>query len=58
MLDGFVIPDSLEYLELVFFLYFSVLELTPYSLNNNQIATLDGFVIPDSLKHLELVFFI
>ena len=57
-LDGFVVPNGLESLELVFFLYLSVLELTTYSLSYNQIATLDGFVVPNGLKSLRLVFFI
>ena len=53
-LDGFVIPDGLEYLELVSLI--SISKLTTYSLSNNQIATLDGFVVHDRLRTLSSVF--
>ena len=53
-LDGFVIPDGLEYLELVSLI--SVSKLTTYSLSNNQITTLDGFVVHDRLRTLSSVF--
>ena len=52
-LDGFVIPNSLNILGLVFFLYLSVLELTTYSLSHNQLVTMSGLAIPDSLIELE-----
>ena len=55
-LDGFVIPNGLQYLELVFFVLL-VFELIIYSLAGNQIAILDGCVIPNGLGELELVLY-